>query len=111
MNKPTILIVDDEPDILELVKYNLDKEGYEVHTAENGQEGLKKAKKVRPDLVLLDVMMPNGCMETCIELRKNDQLENTVIAFLTARAKTGQIAGFEAGADVTSPSRSSPGCC
>lgn len=107
MNKPTILIVDDEPDILELVKYNLAKEGYEVHTAENGQEGLKKAKKVRPDLVLLDVMMPQmDGMEACIELRKNDQLEHTVIAFLTARGEDySQIAGFDAGADdyITKP--------
>lgn len=107
MNKPTILIVDDEPDILELVEYNLAKEGYEVHTAENGQEGLKKAKKIRPDLVLLDVMMPQmDGMETCMELRKNDQLEHTVIAFLTARGEDySQIAGFDAGADdyITKP--------
>ena len=101
------LIVDDEPDILELVEYNLAKEGYEVHTAENGQEGLKKAKKVRPDLVLLDVMMPQmDGMETCMELRNNDQLEHTVIAFLTARGEDySQIAGFDAGADdyITKP--------
>ena len=109
MNKPTILIVDDEPDILELVKYNLAKEGYEVHTAENGQEGEEGQESAsRP--VLLDVMMPQmDGMETCIELRKNDQLEHTVIAFLTARGEDySQIAGFEAGADDYITSRSSP---
>ena len=107
MENHTILIVDDEPDILELVEYNLSKEGYTVHTAENGHEAVRKAKKVHPDLVLLDVMMPEmDGMETCIEMRKHTELENVVIAFLTARGEDySQIAGFDAGADdyITKP--------
>ena len=107
MENHTILIVDDEPDILELVEYNLSKEGYTVHTAENGQEAVRTAKKVNPDLVLLDVMMPEmDGMETCIEMRKHPELEKVVIAFLTARGEDySQIAGFEAGADdyITKP--------
>ncbi len=107
MDKQTILVVDDEPDILELVEYNLQKEGYEVHTAENGHAALKKAAKVRPDLVLLDVMMPEmDGMETCMQLRESRALEHTVIAFLTARGEDySQIAGFDAGADdyITKP--------
>ncbi|RPG81115.1 MAG: DNA-binding response regulator [Crocinitomicaceae bacterium TMED114] len=101
MEKQTILVVDDEPDILELVEYNLQKEGYDVHTAENGHAALKKAAKVRPDLVLLDVMMPEmDGMETCIQLRESSALEHTIIAFLTARGEDySQIAGFDAGAD------------
>ena len=107
MDKQTILVVDDEPDILELVEYNLQKEGYDVHTAENGHAALKKAAKVRPDLVLLDVMMPEmDGMETCMQLRESSALEHTVIAFLTARGEDySQIAGFDAGADdyITKP--------
>lgn len=107
MDKQTILVVDDEPDILELVEYNLQKEGYEVHTAENGNEALKKAAEINPDLVLLDVMMPKmDGMETCIELRSNPKLEHTVVAFLTARGEDySQISGFDAGADdyITKP--------
>lgn len=107
MDKQTILVVDDEPDILELVEYNLQKEGYEVHTAENGNEALKKAAEINPDLVLLDVMMPKmDGMETCIELRNNPKLEHTVVAFLTARGEDySQISGFDAGADdyITKP--------
>lgn len=107
MDKQTILVVDDEPDILELVEYNLQKEGYEVHTAENGNEALKKAAEIHPDLVLLDVMMPKmDGMETCIELRNNPKLEHTVVAFLTARGEDySQISGFDAGADdyITKP--------
>lgn len=107
MDKQTILVVDDEPDILELVEYNLQKEGYEVHTAENGNEALKKAAEIHPDLVLLDVMMPKmDGMETCIELRNNPKLEHTIVAFLTARGEDySQISGFDAGADdyITKP--------
>ena len=96
-----ILLVDDEPDILEFLGYNLRKEGYQVFSCENGKEAIKKAIEVLPHLILLDVMMPlmDG-IETCIELRKVDTLKNTIIAFLTARNEDySQIAGFEAGGD------------
>jgi two-component system, OmpR family, alkaline phosphatase synthesis response regulator PhoP len=96
-----ILIVDDEPDILEFLGYNLRKEGYEVFTCENGADAIKLAKEHQPQLILLDVMMPvmDG-IETCTELRKNDSLKNTVIAFLTARNEDySQVAGFDAGGD------------
>lgn len=96
-----ILIVDDEPDILEFVSYNLRREGYEVHTASNGKIALELAAQLIPDLILLDVMMPimNG-IETCIALRKNKALDQLYIAFLTAKSDDlAQIQGFEAGAD------------
>ncbi len=103
----TILLVDDEPDILEFLGYNLEKEGYRVLKAKNGQKALKLAKEHKPQLVILDVMMPvmDG-MEACIEIRKIPELEGTLIAFLTARGDDfSQIAGFEAGADdyITKP--------
>lgn len=102
-----ILMVDDEQDILELVKYNLEREGYEVFTAGNGREAIEVAKKVRPDLILLDVMMPEmDGIEACMNLRDMDDFKNTVIAFLTARGEDySQIAGFESGADdyITKP--------
>lgn len=96
-----VLIVDDEADILEFIRYNLKKEGYEVYTASDGLEALKVAAEVSPHLVLLDVMMPNmDGMETCRQLRKMPQAEDAVIAFLTARAEDySQVAGFDAGAD------------
>lgn len=96
-----ILLVDDEPDILDLLKFNLEKEGFEVETAGNGRNGIEKALKFRPDLILLDVMMPEmDGIETCIQLRENKELKNTVIAFLTARNEDySQIAGFDSGAD------------
>ena len=107
MNKQTILVVDDEPDILELVQYNLEKEGFSVYTAGNGREAIKIAESVTPNLILLDVMMPEmDGMETCIKLRDNSKLDSTVIAFLTARGEDySQIAGFDAGADdyITKP--------
>ena len=96
-----ILLVDDEPDILEFLGYNLRKEGYQVFSCENGKEAIKKAIEVLPHLILLDVMMPlmDG-IETCIELRKVDTLKNTIIAFLTARNEDySKLAGFEAGGD------------
>ncbi len=102
-----ILLVDDEPDILEIVSYNLTAEGYEVFTAKNGLEGVSKAKKKQPHLVILDVMMPEmDGIEACELLRKTSGLENTVIAFLTARGEDySQMAGFDAGADdyITKP--------
>ena len=101
MAKQTILVVDDEPDILELVQYNLEKEGYVVHTANHGREAIQIARSVTPHLILLDVMMPEmDGMETCIEIRKQPELDESVVAFLTARGEDySQIAGFEAGAD------------
>lgn len=102
-----ILLVDDEPDILEIVSYNLSAEGYEVFTARNGAEGVAKAKKKQPHLIILDVMMPEmDGIEACEIIRKTAGLENTIITFLTARGEDySQVAGFEAGADdyITKP--------
>lgn len=107
MNKEKILLVDDEQDILDLVSYNLKREGYLVSTATSGVGALEVAKKETPDLIILDVMMPEmDGMETCYELRKVDSLKNTIITFLSARAEDySQIAGLEAGADdyITKP--------
>lgn len=103
----TILLVDDEPDILEIIRYNLEAEGYRVKTAENGQKGVVLAKKLKPQLILLDVMMPKmDGMEACRQIREIPELSDTVIAFLTARGEDySQIKGFEAGADdyITKP--------
>jgi two-component system alkaline phosphatase synthesis response regulator PhoP len=101
MTPPTILLVDDEPDILELLAYNLEKEGFTVHTASNGREGLALAKEMVPDVILLDVMMPEmDGVEACTEIRNDRTLDHSVVAFLTARGEDySQIAGFEAGAD------------
>ena len=102
-----ILLVDDEPDILEIVGYNLSNEGYQVITAENGAEGVKKAKKEKPQLIILDVMMPEmDGIEACEQIRKMPDLSNTIITFLTARGEDySQVAGFDAGADdyITKP--------
>ena len=102
-----ILLVDDEPDILALVKYNLEKEGYVLETAENGVVGVEKAKSFKPDLILLDIMMPEmDGMEACQEIRKEESLANTIIVFLTARGEDySQLAGYDAGADdyITKP--------
>lgn len=96
-----ILLVDDEQDILEFLKYNLNKEGYQIETATNGREGINKALQFKPDLVLLDVMMPEmDGVEVCRELRAMKELKNVLVAFLTARGEDySQIAGFDAGAD------------
>ena len=96
-----ILVVDDEPDILEFLSYNLEKEGFLVETAENGKQALEKAKKNQPDIVLLDVMMPEmDGIKACRTMRELPQFEHTIIAFLTARTEDySQIAGFETGAD------------
>ena len=102
-----ILLIDDEPDILEIVGYNLKNEGYQVFTAKNGVEGVKAAKKIIPHLILLDIMMPEmDGIEACEKIRKISSLENVIIAFLTARGEDySQVAGFEAGADdyITKP--------
>lgn len=102
-----ILLVDDEPDILEIVGYNLSAEGYQVITAENGMQAVKKAKKEKPQLIILDVMMPEmDGIEACEHIRKIPDLNNTIITFLTARGEDySQVAGFDAGADdyITKP--------
>jgi len=106
-SKTKILLVDDEPDILEIVEYNLKNEGYKVYTASSGIEGVSLAKEVKPDLILLDVMMPEmDGIEACDQIRKIPSLEHTIIAFLTARGEDySQVAWFEAGADdyITKP--------
>lgn len=102
-----ILLVDDEPDILEIVGYNLSAEGYEVFTAKNGADAVAKAKKKKPHLIILDVMMPEmDGIEACEIIRRTDGLEDTIITFLTARGEDySQMAGFDAGADdyITKP--------
>ena len=108
-NTPRILLVDDEEDILEFVSYNLQREGFRVYSARNGVEAIEMAGKVKPDLVILDVMMPEmDGIAACEEIRKLPSCKNVVIAFLTARGEDySQIAGFEAGADdyITKPIR------
>lgn len=103
----SILVVDDDPDIVEIVKYNLSNEDYKVHTAKDGIEAVEKAKKKKPNLILLDVMMPEmDGIEACEKIREIKGLDKTVIAFLTARGEDySQVAGFDAGADdyITKP--------
>jgi len=96
-----ILLVDDEQDILEIVGYNLSQEGYKIVTASNGKEAIAVAKKERPHLIIMDVMMPEmDGMEACENIRKIPELSNIIIAFLTARSEDySQVAGFDAGAD------------
>lgn len=99
--KQKILIVDDEPDILELIEYNLKKEGYQVYTATNGQECVAEAKRVLPDLIILDIMMPKmDGIEACRMMRAMPEFKNTFMVFLTARSEEySEIAGFNVGAD------------
>lgn len=107
MSKYKILLVDDEPDILEFLSYNLNKEGYEVETASNGVEGVKKAKIMKPDLILLDIMMPEmDGIEACNQIKKIDSLSNALVVFLSARTEEfTQLAGYEVGANdyITKP--------
>ncbi len=109
MNKKDIkiLLVDDEPDILEIVGYNLRSEGYLIYTASNGLDAIKTAKKIIPHLILLDIMMPEmDGIEACEKIRKIPSLEHVIISFLSARGEDySQVAGFEAGADdyITKP--------
>ncbi|NOS57433.1 MAG: response regulator, partial [Cyclobacteriaceae bacterium] len=102
-NKPTqkVLVVDDEEPILELLKYNLEKQGYDVRTAGEGAEAVEIARKFHPDLVLLDIMMPKmDGVEACRQIRAMPELVNTFIVFLTARAEEySEIAAFDGGAD------------
>lgn len=109
MNKQKIkiLLVDDEPDILELLAFNLSNEGYQIFTANNGKEALRVADQQHPHLIILDVMMPvmDG-MEACERLRMDKRFQNTIIMFLSARGEDySQVAAFESGADdyVTKP--------
>jgi two-component system alkaline phosphatase synthesis response regulator PhoP len=96
-----ILLVDDEQDLIDLLRYNLEKEGFEVHAALNGREAVAKAKEIVPALILMDVMMPEmDGMEACREIREIPECSNTVIAFLTARNEDySQLAGFDSGGD------------
>jgi len=97
----SILIVDDEPDILELIEYNLKKEGYQVFLARNGQEAVTEAKRSLPDLIVLDIMMPKmDGIEACRIMRTMPEFKNTFMVFLTARSEEySEIAGFNVGAD------------
>ena len=101
MNNKKILLIDDEQDIIEILSYNLEKEGYTVYSANNGVDGIKKAKEILPDLILLDVMMPEkDGIETCQDLRQIPELKKTLIVFLSARGEEfSQLAGFQAGAN------------
>lgn len=102
-----ILLVDDEPDVLEFLGYNLKKEGYQIFSCSNGRDAIETAAKILPHLIIMDVMMPSmDGIEACREIKQSPELESTVIIFLTARGEDySQIAGFEAGADdyVTKP--------
>lgn len=99
MSTKKILLIDDEQDILEILSYNLEKEGYEVVTASSGEEGIEIARKLVPDLILLDVMMPGkDGIETCQELRQIKSLQKSLIVFLSARSEEfSQLAGYQAG--------------
>lgn len=107
MAKQTILVVDDEKDLLDLIEYNLKKEGFDVLKAENGEEGIAVAKDKNPDLVLLDIMMPKmDGMQAVEEMRKDDQLKNIPIIFLTARSdEKTEVEGLNKGGDdyITKP--------
>ncbi|MBR9921139.1 MAG: response regulator transcription factor [Bacteroidetes bacterium] len=109
MDDVKILVVDDEPDILEFLKYNLEKEGFAVVTASNGEEGLALAEKEKPQLIILDIMMPRmDGVEVCRALRNNKEFDQTLIAFLTAREEDfSQIAALDVGGDdyITKPIR------
>ena len=105
--KIKILLVDDEPDILEIITYSLENAGYKIYTATNGIEAVEKASKIEPDLIILDVMMPKmDGIEACEIIRNNPKTKNILITFLSARGEDySQIAGFNAGADdyITKP--------
>ena len=102
-----VLLIDDEPDILEILSYHLEKEGFLIKTAKNGVEGLAVARDFNPDLIVVDLMMPEmDGIETCMQVREDKELKNTLVALLTARSEDySQIAGFESGADdyITKP--------
>lgn len=99
--KIKVLVVDDEPDIVEILTYNLEKEGYQVASANDGIKAVKTAAKFKPEVILLDIMMPRqDGVETCRQLREMEELRNTYILFLTARSEEySEVAAFEVGAD------------
>lgn len=107
VNDVKVLLVDDEADVLDFMKYNLEKEGFWVYTARDGMEAIQLAKKINPHIIILDLMMPKlDGIETCRELRTMPEFKNTIVAFLTARDEDySQVAGFEVGADdyITKP--------
>ncbi|HBJ71130.1 MAG TPA: DNA-binding response regulator [Cryomorphaceae bacterium] len=109
MKSQKILIIEDDPDILEFVSFNLRKEGYEVFVAKDGVKGVQMCIQVQPDLVLLDVMMPRmDGVEVCERIRSNPTISNTIVAMLSARGEDySQLAAFDAGADayITKPIR------
>ncbi|MEM6396453.1 MAG: response regulator transcription factor [Bacteroidota bacterium] len=109
MDSTKILIIDDEPDIIEFLSYNLEKEGYQTMAASNGQEGLKMAERENPDLIIVDIMMPEmDGVELCRQLREKDKFKRTIITFLTAREEDySQIAALDMGGDdyITKPIR------
>ena len=109
MGKTIILLVDDDPDIREIIGFNLIKEGYNVEIAKDGIQGVEMCKKYKPDIVLMDVMMPEmDGMEACEAIRSNPETKDTLIAFLSARGEDySQVAGFDAGGDdyITKPIR------
>ena len=96
-----ILLVDDEPDILEIIRYNLDKERYQISMSSNGLDAIKIAEEIIPHLIILDIMMPDlDGIETCERLRQDDRFQETIVMFLTARAEDySHVAAFDAGAD------------
>lgn len=102
-----ILLVDDEPDVIEIIRYNLDQEGYKIYTASDGKEAIEKAKKKIPHLIIMDVMMPKmDGIDACEQLRNDIRFNDTIIMFLTARGEDySYVAAFDAGADdyVTKP--------
>lgn len=106
-NNPKILVAEDETDIFEMLEYNLTKEGFDVYQAKDGEEAIKLAAQILPDVILLDIMMPNtNGIEACRRMRKIKELEETAILFLTARTEEySELAGFEVGADdyITKP--------
>lgn len=107
MSKQTILVVDDEQDLLDLIEYNLKKEGFAVIKAENGLEGIKAAKEHKPDLILLDIMMPKmDGLEVCNQIRQDKEIKKTPIIFLTARGdEKTEVEGLNSGGDdyITKP--------
>lgn len=107
--KETILLVDDEPDIIDFLSYNLKKEHYTIYTAKNGSEAIELSKKIKPDLILLDLMMPEiDGIEVCYAIRENKNAGNPIIAFLSSRAEEySQVMGLQSGADdyITKPIR------
>lgn len=109
MSKHSILLVDDDPDIREFLSFNLEKEGFQVYTAKNGLDGVEACKKHKPDLVILDVMMPGmDGIEACEAIRAIPEISNTLVAFLSARGEDySQVAGFDSGGDdyITKPIR------